>query len=189
MPPATAIAAAVDAQAPATDAAPSKLKQLLPFVAAMVLGLGAGGASGAFFVGPALAKGIAPEGAVAAAEKPAEADDHGEAKSEGEGAEKAAAQVYTLDNLVLNPAESGGTRFLLLSIAFETTDAALVEEMKTRDAELRDAVIVTLGSKTVEQLADMRGRETIKTELQGASLKLFKKKSALRVYFPQFVIQ
>ena len=188
MPPATAAAAVPDEQAPSADAAPSKIKQLLPFVAAMVLGLGAGGASGAFFVGPALAKGIAPEGAVAAAAKPAEDDGHGEAKGEGEGAEKAA-QVYTLDNLVLNPAESGGTRFLLLSIAFETTDAALVEEMKTRDAELRDAVIVTLGSKTVEQLADMRAREGMKTELQTASLKLFKKKGALRVYFPQFVIQ
>jgi len=189
-PAAAATAPLADEQASPADASPSKIKQLLPFVAAMVLGLGLGGASGAFFVGPALARGIAPEGAPAAAadhgEKDAEASGgHGEAK-EGE---KAAAQVYTLDNLVLNPAESGGTRFLLLSIAFETADAALVEDMKTRDAELRDAVLVTLGAKTVEQLADMRAREAIKTELTGAALKLFKKKGALRVYFPQFVIQ
>ena len=193
MPPAAAAtvpAALADEQAPAADASPSKIKKLLPFVVAMVLGLGLGGASGAFFVGPALARGIAPEGAAAVAandgEKAADAAaEHGASKD----GEKVTAQVYTLDNLVLNPAESGGTRFLLLSIAFETADAALVEDMKARDAELRDAVLVTLGAKTVDQLADMRARDAIKTELQTAALKLFKKKGALRVYFPQFVIQ
>ena len=170
---------------------------MLPFALALVLGLTVGGASGALVVGPAMAKGITP---AAGAARPAQAIDASNASSEdaaaaeegGDGDAKAgesAKQVYTLDNLVLNPAESGGTRFLLLSVAFETTSAALLEDMKMRDAELRDAVLVTLGAKTVEQLADMRLREQIKAELTAAARKLFKKKATLRVYFPQFVIQ
>jgi flagellar FliL protein len=186
-----------DAQTPpAEDAPPSAMKRHLPFVLALVLGLGAGGASGAFFVGPAMAKGIAPAGVAvleaehrAAAAKAAESPEEGKA-GEGKKGAKDATQVYTLDNLVLNPAESGGSRFLLLSIAFEVTDPTIVEEMKTRDAELRDAVLVTLGAKTVEQLADMRSRDAVKAELVAATQKLFKKKSSVaRVYFPQFVIQ
>ena len=64
--------------------------------------------------------------------------------------------------------------------------------MKARDAELRDAVLVALGAKTVEQLANMQARDGLKTELQNVALQLISKKSkkkTLRVYFPQFVIQ
>jgi len=181
-----------DAQTPPAESSPSRLKSTLPLVLALVLGLGAGAASGLFVVGPALAKGISPEPAPRAHGK--KADDSTDASASESGAKDGkggpAKQVYTLDNLVLNPAESGGTRFLLLSVTFETTNAALVEDMKARDAELRDAVLVTLGAKTVDQLADMRSREVLKAELTAATKKLFNKKNVvLRVYFPQFVIQ
>jgi len=61
--------------------------------------------------------------------------------------------------------------------------------MKARDAELRDAVLVALGSKTVEQLADMTKRDSLKIDLTKAAAKLFKKGAVKRIYFPQFVIQ
>ena len=97
--------------------------------------------------------------------------------------------MYTIDNLVLNPAGSGGTRFLLLSIAFEMKDAGALEAIKARDAELRDAVLVTLGSKTVEQLSDMVSRDSLKVELRTATAKTLHTRGVRRVYFPQFVIQ
>jgi flagellar protein FliL len=91
---------------------------------------------------------------------------------------------------VLNPANSEGARFLLLSISFELKTAALSDQMKQRDAEVRDAVLKLLGTKTVEQLSDIGAREALKEELRQAVGKLFQKKNAVkRVYFPQFVIQ
>ena len=141
--------------------------------------------AGAFFVGPRLAQGITPHVATAADSAAAEEGEH------GEKGEVTALPVYTIDNLVLNPAESGGTRFLLLTLAFELKDAATLEEMKTRDAELRDAVLVTVGGKTVEFLSEMSTRDSLKNELRTAAMKLFpKRKGAIkRIYFPQFVIQ
>lgn len=188
------------------DSAPSGIKKLLPTIIALVAGLAVGGGAGAFVVGPAMASGIAPAGAAAPrAKKLAHAEEEGgheegaaaeEGAEEGEqeaseGGEKAGAEksVHTIDNLVLNPAQSGGTRFLLLSVSFETKNAAVLEQMKTRDAELRDAVLVTLGGKTVEQLADMTQREALKVDLTKAAAKLFKKGAVKRIYFPQFVIQ
>jgi flagellar FliL protein len=118
-----------------------------------------------------------------------EAADGEEGEPSGEEGKTAVAKpVHLLDNLVLNPAGSGGTRFLLLSVAFEVKSAAVLEQMKARDAELRDVVLVTLGSKSVEELADMHAREALKTELRTATEKTFKK-GVKRVYFPQFVIQ
>jgi len=178
---------------PSAAPAPSGLKKLLPLIVALVAGLAVGGASGAFFVGPAMAKGIVATGVAAPADSAA-AGEAGEehAPAEGEkGAEGVAAakSVHLLDNLVLNPAASGGTRFLLLSVAFELKSAGVLEEMKARDAELRDIVLVTLGSKSVEQLSDMTQREPLKAELRAATEKTFKKGGINRIYFPQFVIQ
>lgn len=195
---------------PAPDSsAPSGIKKLLPFVLALVLGLVAGGASGAFVVGPALAAGIAPGGKATAShakaddhaaeegdEEPADEDAEGE-KEEGEegegdqaeGEKGAEAAVHTLDNLVLNPAQSDGSRFLLVTVTFELKNAAVLDKMKARDAELRDAVLVTLGAKSVEQLADMTQREALKAELKSIIAKLFAKGAVKRIYFPQFVIQ
>jgi flagellar FliL protein len=198
--------------APDASAKSGGLKSHLPFIVALLAGLVVGGGAGAFVVGPALASGIAPAGAAAPRrvahaeeEEPDEeaASDHGEGEEgageeeEGEsgggthgGGEKGAeTPTHIIDNLVLNPAESGGTRFLLLTVTFEVRNAAILEKMKARDAELRDAVLVTLGTKTVEQLADMTQREALKNELKAAAAKLFRKGSVRRIYFPQFVIQ
>jgi flagellar FliL protein len=90
---------------------------------------------------------------------------------------------------VLNPAESGGTRFLLLTIAFELTNQATHDAMKARDAELRDQILATIGNKTVDQLSNVAARDSLKGELRDVASKLFKKKAVRRVYFPQFVIQ
>lgn len=197
------------AESPAADApASGGKKPLLLTVAALVVGLLVGAGAGGFAVGPALAKGIAPAASAAkhhakthdsadaaGDEDEAAAADEGDGdekatKKEGKEGEGAESPVYTIDNLVLNPAASGGTRFLLLTIAFEMKDAAGVDVMKSRDAELRDQILVTLGGKTVEQLADMSMRDSLKAELKTATGTLLKKKKAVRrVYFPQFVIQ
>lgn len=196
----------------ASAEAPPARKPPLPTILAVVAGLALGGGAGAFAVGPAMAKGIAPAVAANRSKAPAHGDEaaegeHGDAE-QGEDGEEAAgdeeeegggehgakgkeagAPVYTLDNLVLNPAQSGGQRFLLLTIAFELKDQATLDAMKARDAELRDVVLATAGAHTVEQLAEVAGRDSLKGELRAAAGKLFKAKKVRRVYFPQFVIQ
>lgn len=198
-----------DADAAATPDAPPKaggLKAKLPLILGIILGLGVGAGTGAMVVGPATARTMGytlPDSVVAAlnAVAAAKAGDHGEEggdhgeeggdhAAEGEGGEGAAAPaVLTLDNLVLNPAGSGGARFLLLTVAIECKDAASVTTMQARDAELRDVVLTTLGLKTVEQLAEIGARDQIKTDLVGALNERFGKKTVVRVYFPQFVVQ
>jgi flagellar FliL protein len=203
------------AESPATDAAPDAPKSAksvpLVLLLTVVVGLAAGGGAGAVGAGPLLAAGIAPAAQATARAARAQAaathdgdsasaDEEGGESSEGAaeggghgakegGAEGASAPVYTLDNLVLNPAGSDGTRFLLVTISLQVKDAATLEAMKGRDAELRDAVLVTVGNRTVEQLASVAARDSLKAELQAAAKKLFRRNVVRRVYFPQFVIQ
>jgi flagellar FliL protein len=155
------------AEAPA---APAKSKgKVMIFAAA---GLLAGVAAGLFGVGPLVASRRA---AAAAAPKPAEV--------------MSTAINHPIENLVLNPAGSGGTRFLMVTATFELKDAATEQVLKDHEAEVRDHILALLGKMTVEELSDITQRERIKAAVLGSVAPLFPKGSINKVFFPQFVIQ
>ena len=158
----------------------------------VVVGLGIGGGVGftqlGDTVGPILVE----------RELAAEADDgkaggggHGpdDAGSGGEGEEGEPASLHMIDNLVVNPARSQGTRFLLASIAVQMSDPGAVEMIDARDVELRDALILVLASKTVDQLTDISGREALVLEIQAAIVRVVGPDLVKNVFIPQFVIQ
>jgi len=175
-----------EANATADAAQAAGARSRIPLIALAAVGLAVGAGTGALFIGPMLAQklGKAPASATVdslAADTPSE---HGH-----EPAKSTAPTVHLLENLVLNPAGSGGSRFLLLSIAIETGDATVLATMQSRDAELRDIILTSLGNKTVDELTDVSARERIKTEIQAAIGERFGKKAVARIYFPQFVVQ
>lgn len=186
-----------DAPAPATpeEEAPSGPKSKLPLIAAIVVGLAVGAGSGAAVIGPIVAKKLgvsAPattDSAAAHAEAGAEGADPGKDGEAGGKGGATAPPVLLLENLVLNPASSGGSRYLLMSIAIESVDKASVDALTLRDAELKDLILTTLGKKTVDELSNVVGRDVIKAELIVAVQERFGKNSIKQLYFPQFVIQ
>jgi flagellar protein FliL len=125
----------------------------------VAVGLAVGGGTGAAFIGPMVAKKMGKATALVAAAKAHECrrprstpkmgrnrtpmrTETGRKAKEDEGE---AAAVHLLENLVLNPAGSGGSRFLLLSVAIEVGKAKAAESFKNRDAELRDIILTSLG--------------------------------------------
>ena len=176
-------------EAHTTDEAPAPAKpSTMIAIAALLGGLVIGGLGGSFALGPMLAKKFAaPKSAEAATTDERGGDD--EHKS-ADGEKKATTTVHMMENLVLNPAGSNGTRFLMAAVAAEVKNEKVKEEMTGRDAELRDAVLRTLGERTVDQLADMSLRDALKRELvDSLNARLQSKNAIKRVYFPQFVIQ
>jgi len=185
-----------------------KKRSLPPFVLPLVLalvGVGGGGFVGAKVVGPKLTASIIGNltPAELAAHVPAKGGDgehaaDGDADAEhadgagkdGEHGPAGPPPLYTISDLVLNPAGSGGTRFLMLSVAFDMKDSAAVDILKQRDAEIKDAVLALVGAKTVEQLAEVSAREPLKAEINTLVSTIVKQKKLIRrVSFPQFVIQ
>jgi flagellar protein FliL len=205
--------------APAEGAEKPK-KGLPPFVLPLVLffaGFGGGGYVGAKVVGPKMTAGFvgnisqADLDAHARKKKKASDDEHGDEDEDAEGDESegdeehgegdgdkkggehgpsAKSPVYTIGDLVLNPAGSGGTRFLMMSVALDMKDSVAVEALKARDAEIKDAVLALVGGKTVEELAEVASREPLKVEIRETIGRITRKpKYIKRVSFPQFVIQ
>ena len=159
-----------------TEAPPVKKSGKLLLVGGLAAGVTLGSTMGFLVLGPKLA----PSPAHAAAKGAA-------AKDSAKKIEPS--PIYQMDNLVLNPAGSGGTRFLLLSVALEVKDAATAEELKAHDAEMRDAILRLFGAKTVDQVAEASAREALREEVNASLSKLLPAGAIRRVYFPQFVIQ
>lgn len=157
----------------------SKRGGIIPMLAVLVITLGGGGAVGMKAVGPKVGPVLA-ERALEAPKK--KSGGHG-GGAEGESA------LHVVDNLVLNPASSGGSRFLLTSIALQAGTSEEAAELEARDLEIRDAFIMVLGAKTVEELTDIRNRAWISQELMVAIESVMGPGVVHRILIPQFVIQ
>jgi flagellar protein FliL len=154
------------------DAAPAKSGKKGIILLALA-GLVAGAPTGLFVTGPLLASRSSSSPA-----KP----------KAGKGLENSSV-THAVENLVLNPAGSNGTRFLMVSATFELKDGGIENQMKEHDAEVRDHILSVLGKKTVEELTNIAQREQIKKDVIESVGALFEKGAVKKVFFGQFVIQ
>lgn len=160
------------------DQEPKKPGKVVPILVAVIC-LAAGGAVGAKALGPTV-------GTVLAERAASGGGGGGHGGGHGGGEEST---LHVVDNLVVNPAESGGGRFLLTSIALQTHSPDDAAMLATRDVELRDAMLLVLGSKTVEELSDITLRPAIAEELVQAAERVVGPHVVARLFIPQFVIQ
>jgi flagellar FliL protein len=105
----------------------------------------------------------------------------------GGGSEEAAAPI-TIDNLILNPADSNGSRFLIATLVLDADERARVE-LEARDAEARDLLLTVLAIRTVDELANIGLREEIREDLRAALNTMLGRDAVHRIFLPQFVIQ
>ncbi|MBI3791863.1 MAG: flagellar basal body-associated FliL family protein [Gemmatimonadetes bacterium] len=174
------------APAEAADAPPAKPKLVIVLALALA-GLAAGGAAGALVAGPMIAKKLVPPPSAHADSGAAKAGEHAEKGKGGKDGEAEAS--FMLDNLVLNPAGSGGGRYLLASVSLRYANAALKEKFASREAEIRDAILHVLGTKSVEELSDFANRERFKKEITEQVDAIMGPRTVAGVFFSQFVLQ
>jgi flagellar FliL protein len=97
--------------------------------------------------------------------------------------------IYTIKDIVVNPAGTGGTRFLSVSFAFELESAELQKEFEEREPVIRDALITVLSSKTVAQLTDPKQKEIVRYQIAKKVAKLLRTDELAGVYYTDFVLQ
>lgn len=97
--------------------------------------------------------------------------------------------IYAIENMVLNPAQSAGRHFLMFSVALEVSSEPAEQALRARDAEVRDAILRVLGSKTMAELGNIAQRDSLREELLSSIASRFPVGTVRRIYFPQFVLQ
>jgi flagellar FliL protein len=158
-------------------------------VALALVGATLGGGVGTFVLAPKIV-GAAPAPAAADSAEHAP-DEEGEDAEHGGNAEgeHAAGKIFKVENLIVNPAGSEGTRFLMTTVAFETGSEEADEKLRAREIEIRDRVIAILEAKTLATLTQAHARDSLKEELARSIAPVVGPKARIRVYLPQYVIQ
>ncbi len=138
------------------------------------------------------------EGAAAAAP---EAGGHGAAPapapaSGGHGAAPAAgaaagpsANIFALDPFIVNIYDGQELRYLKVKIELEMVTPAVKAELDGKLAPIRDSVLILLSAKTLQDVQDVQGKNTLKDEILGAINKSIPPGKISKVYFTDFVVQ
>lgn len=94
-----------------------------------------------------------------------------------------------MEGLVVNPAGSDGSRYLAVSIAFESKAEGIRAEMEQKKVVVKDAILTHLSEQTVKDLSNPDRRKTLKTELIEETNSILTSGSIDRLYFTEFVLQ
>ncbi len=115
---------------------------------------------------------------------------HGEKKkSESKEHGSSQALIHEISNIVVNPAGTGGSRFLSASFGFELESPELEAAFTAREIIIRDALITILASKTVAQLTDPKQKEVVRYQIKKRISQLMHTDELGAVYFTDFVLQ
>ena len=110
-------------------------------------------------------------------------------QSHGDGEGGSGSVVYAIKDIVVNPAGTGGSRFLSVSFGIELDSEDLASEFERRDPLVRDALITILSSKTVAQLMDAKQKEIMRFQIKKRLEKVMQTGGVTGVYFTDFVLQ
>ncbi len=110
------------------------------------------------------------------------------AKKSEKGAEGGSI-IYAVSNIVVNPAGTGGSRFLSVSLGFALDSPELEAEFGKNEPIIRDALITILASKTVAELTDVKQKEIARYQIKKRVSDLMHTDGITGVYYTDFVLQ
>jgi len=96
--------------------------------------------------------------------------------------------VYTLGDIIVNPAETLGTRYLNVTVGLEVADSKAENLLKKREVQLKDLLIDIFASRRLDQLDGGDDRESLRTEIMEKVNPLTSGR-LIRVFFSNFVLQ
>lgn len=152
------------------------------WIVVLVSGL-LGATVGGTIVGPRLAAG--------SVDAPAEKDKRSHVKEaeEDRPSSVGAEGVLELDNIIVNPADTDGLRFLMATIAIDLGDKGLVEEMRDKNYEVRDRITAILEGQSIDMLTAPGARDSLRVLIATAIEPLLEGGHIVNVFIPYLVIQ
>ena len=179
-------------QAKTQDAAPPKDKKKLIIIIGAALALVLVGV-GMFFLGGSKGEKKSAHGE---AKVEAKAESHGEAKAEGghsEGehgeAKGAGGTTYPMEPFIVNIYDGQEIRYLKLKCEFEIANSEVKGDLDAKVAPLRDAILILLTTKTMQEIQDLQGKNTLREQILAASNRVLSPGKVTKVYFTDFVVQ
>lgn len=97
--------------------------------------------------------------------------------------------MFELDTFIVNLLSENGRRYLKVKVNLELESEDLAEEITAKIPVIRDIVIRIASSKTLEEIATEKGKNTFKDQVLLEVNAIMKDGRIQNVYFTDFVIQ
>ena len=147
------------------------------FVAVIVLMAVAAYLVVSMFLAP---KGPLPESTAAKVESP---------EKSKPSSERGKGEIFMVEELLVNPTGTSGTRYLSASFGLEVPDHAVAVRLEEQKLQVRDLLISILSSRTVEQLTTASERERMRLEIMDRLNRMIAPDRVSAVYFVDYVLQ
>ena len=140
----------------------------------------------------------AKEGDATATEAKADAGAHGAAAPKAEagahgggaaGAAGGAANIFPLEPFIVNIYDGQELRYLKVKVEMEMAGVGVKTDLDSRLAAIRDAILVLLSTKTLQDIQDVQGKNQLKDEIMTAINKIIPPGKIAKIYFTDFVVQ
>ncbi len=96
--------------------------------------------------------------------------------------------LYSVDDIIVNPAGTKGKELLLASVAFDLKSEENKSEIAGKEILVKDLVISVLSSKSTIQLGNTAYRDTLRYEIQGKLAEFLPAVGVNKVYFSKYII-
>ncbi|MBF0505547.1 MAG: flagellar basal body-associated FliL family protein [Nitrospirae bacterium] len=94
-----------------------------------------------------------------------------------------------MEPFILNIGNHGDAGAIKVTIALELTNTSLEETAKKRTAQLRDAIIILLSTRSKEDLSSQEGKLQLKDEILLQANQIINEGAVRNVFFSDFVMQ
>jgi flagellar protein FliL len=112
-----------------------------------------------------------------------------EAKTEGGQAKPGGGTIYPLEPFIVNIYDGQEIRYLKLKVEFDMANSEVKGDLDGKVAPLRDAILILLTTKTMQEIQDLQGKNTLREQILGAVNKIIPPGKVTKVYFTDFVVQ
>ncbi len=130
-------------------------------------------------------EGTDPNAATAAA-----AGGHGAAPAgDAHGGAAGATTIYPLEPFIVNIYDGQDLRYLKVKVELDMANPGVKPELEGRLAPIRDAILVVLTTKTLQEVQDVQGKNQLRDEILTAISKIVAQGKVTKVYFTDFVVQ
>lgn len=97
--------------------------------------------------------------------------------------------IYKLEDIVVNPANTYGKRYLMVEISLELDEKAHITLIEQNSMKIKQALIEALSSRTVPELTHVERREKMRNELITLINSIIGVRSVRNLYFTKYVMQ
>ena len=96
--------------------------------------------------------------------------------------------IYSVDDIIVNPAGTNGQQLLLTSIAFDLGSEEDKANLEGKDVVVKDMIISVLSSKTISLLSNTAYKDSLKNEISEKLAEFVPDAHVNRVYFSKYII-